>query len=497
MVSKLGLWISSLSARNAASLAAAASSSSPPARRLARQPGEESGQRRAVAPVGFTGAVELDRVLDRLGKGARIGRVAGLGAAVAQPSRDPRRRRRGIDGDRFPGPSELVQRIPERGAVANPHPATEMPAHAGGQLAPVDQQIDGGVGMQDREAERERRAGDVGAAQVQQPGERVRRRHYRGIGLRLDQRPRQPPALVGAGFAGKAQRMRDSRRDGRRRPVRPHRVHGVGGDGNELRAGRPACGRKRARLVLAVQPRVVAEPRPGIEVAGKPTPPGLLDDMVEGVQRARNLLARLQGVAAVDEQGRPGPQHHRGPGRSGEAGEPGQALRPQGHELGVVLIAERDDEAVETAPGELGAHGGEARRRIRGLERRPIAGRGGGDPLVQGSGEPGARPAPEQLRPPLPGEAGFRRRRDAGDEVGEGVAVDGERHRQRAKLLFVRLPTHDKIRSPRPRPPSSRATAYPAKFLPAPVCGCADRGRAVWRRRATYRGLPRRDEPGG
>ena len=354
-----------------------------------------------------------------------------------------------------------------------------MPAEAGGQLAPVDQQVDVGVRMQDREAERERRAGDVGTAQVQQPGERVGRRQHGGIDLRLDQRPCQPPALRGAGFAGKAQRMRDRRRDGRRRPVHPHRVHGVGADGDELRAGRLARGRKRARLVLAVQPRVVAEPRPGIEVAGQPTPPGLLDDVVEGVQGARNLLPRLQGVAAVDEQRRPGSQHHRGPGRAGEAGEPGQALRPQGHELGVVLIAERDDEAVESVPGELGAQGGEARLRGRGLERRPIAGGGGGDPLVQRGRHPRARPAPEQLRPAVSGEAGFRRRRDAGDEVGEGVVVDGERRRQRTKLLFVRLPTHDGIRSPRPRPPSNRAPAYPPKCLPAPVCGGGDRGLAV------------------
>ena len=60
-----------------------------------RKPGEEPGQRRAVAPVGVAAAFQLHRILARLGQKTGIGRAddgrAGFGQAVENPGGATRR----------------------------------------------------------------------------------------------------------------------------------------------------------------------------------------------------------------------------------------------------------------------------------------------------------------------------------------------------------------------------------------------------------------------
>ena len=68
---------------------AAISRSLPPLRRLARQPGEEAGDRGAVAAMRGAGAVELDRVLAGLRQQARVGGAVDAGAGLFEPVEDP------------------------------------------------------------------------------------------------------------------------------------------------------------------------------------------------------------------------------------------------------------------------------------------------------------------------------------------------------------------------------------------------------------------------
>ena len=63
-----------------------------------------------------------------------------------------------------------------------------------------------------------------------------------------------------------------------------------------------------------------------------------------------DLVARLQRVAAVDEQRGARRQHDRDAGRAGEAGQPGQPLLGGRHVFVLVAVGARHDEAGEAAP---------------------------------------------------------------------------------------------------------------------------------------------------
>ncbi len=82
---------------------------------------------------------------------------------------------------------------------------------------------------------------------------------------------------------------------------------------------------------------------------------------------AVDLLARLQRVAAVDEQHRALHQHDRGAGRAGEAGEPGEPLLARRHVFVLVAVGARHDEAGQSAARQLGAQRRDARRARRAL----------------------------------------------------------------------------------------------------------------------------------
>ena len=60
-----------------------------------------------------------------------------------------------------------------------------------------------------------------------------------------------------------------------------------------------------------------------------------------------DLIADLQGVAAVDEDRRLVGQDHRGPGRAREAGRPAEPVVGLGQILVLVLVLVRDQEAVQ------------------------------------------------------------------------------------------------------------------------------------------------------
>jgi hypothetical protein len=65
------------------------------------------------------------------------------------------------------------------------------------------------------------------------------------------------------------------------------------------------------------------------------------------IKAGRGLLRRLEGIAAVNEQGGAVPQDRREPGRAGEPGEPGQPLRRGRDIFAQMLIPARNQNSVE------------------------------------------------------------------------------------------------------------------------------------------------------
>ena len=80
---------------------------------------------------------------------------------------------------------------------------------------------------------------------------------------------------------------------------------------------------------------------------------------------AIDLVARLQGVAAVHEQHRAVGKHDRAAGRAGEAGEPGQALLRRRDIFVLMRVGARQDEAGEPARLQIGAQRREPRGGLR------------------------------------------------------------------------------------------------------------------------------------
>src|SRR5437879_367858 len=95
--------------------------------------------------------------------------------------------------------------------------------------------------------------------------------------------------------------MRHHRRERRRRPVLPdpvdYVVHRL-----ELGAGALDADAETLDLLRRMQPRVVADDAALWRGGGEPAPSRLVDQMADLEQCGVDLLRRLQGVAAVDEQ---------------------------------------------------------------------------------------------------------------------------------------------------------------------------------------------------
>ena len=208
-------------------------------RRLARQPGEEAGQRRAVAAMRGAGAVELDRVLARLRQQARVGGAVDPGAGLRRAGRRSTRRR----SPGRPGPARprrRARRAPARAsracAIATPLPRWR--SRPGASLRRSMNRVTAAVVAQDRERQRQRRVRHVAAADVQQPGDQFGHRQHRRRDALLGQAAGEPGALRLRALAGKSLGMRHHRRQ-RRRPAA------------RARPGRAGCRRPARKLAPA------------------------------------------------------------------------------------------------------------------------------------------------------------------------------------------------------------------------------------------------------
>ena len=195
----------------------------------------------------------------------------------------------------------------------------------------------------------------VAAADVQQPGDRFGHGQHRRRHPFLGQVARQPGALCLGAFAGKGFGVRHHRRQGRGRLPGPDPVERVVGDGAQFRPGLLGSDAEALDFVRGVQPRVVAKHRAGGQRRADPSRRRLVDQMVDLKEIAVDLLRRLQGIAAIDKQRGAFAQHHRQPGGTGKAGQPGEALATRRHVFALVLVRARHDEPVEPAHRKLPA----------------------------------------------------------------------------------------------------------------------------------------------
>ncbi len=97
-----------------------------------------------------------------------------------------------------------------------------------------------------------------------------------------------------------------------------------------------------------MEPGVVAKLAAMGQMAGDPALRRLLGQVLGLEERDIDLVADLQGIAAVHEDGGLVRQHHGKAGRAGKTGKPSQALGPGRHIFALMLIGPGHQEAGET-----------------------------------------------------------------------------------------------------------------------------------------------------
>jgi hypothetical protein len=219
-------------------------------------------------------------------------------------------------------------------------------------LGGIQEQPRGAVGVQDGLSQRKRRADNVAAADVEQPGDRGRGGQHRGVRVAVLQAGAHPRALLRRTFAGVFQRMGHHRRLRLGRALRaPGMVEGIVIGRLQRGAGLGRGCAQPIQRVGTVQARVIADGLAGLqggfEIGGDPT----IDQVAHLEQGLVHLVAHLQGVAAVDEHRRLVLQDNRRPGRAGKAGGPGQPVIGRWQVLVLVLVLVWDQEPVQPLVG--------------------------------------------------------------------------------------------------------------------------------------------------
>ena len=202
---------------------------------------------------------DLDRVLDRLGQDRRVAQRQDLGPGLVERVEDRGDRTFGVDDHGLA--LELAERILELGALVQADSIAEMLANLGPDLLAGDEQVRRAVRIDQSISERDRGVGDVGAADVERPGDRIERRQDRRVGMVLGQPVGDLGALLGRRLAGILIGLDDQMGFRRLGPVGPHLVDRVARDRDQLGA---AAGERFLGLghpVAGVKPRIVADAR--------------------------------------------------------------------------------------------------------------------------------------------------------------------------------------------------------------------------------------------
>ena len=295
----------------------------PALRRFAREPGEEAGDRGAVAAMRGAGAVELDRVLAGLRQQARVG---GALDVARRPLRAGRRSTTRRSPDRpapRPRAASASSAGPSRSGGSIATRVAEMALEAGGELAAVDEQVDAAVAGAGSRSDSgsgvcgtspprmlssqaiESGTVSTAAATPSSASARPSRARFACGALAGEARRDAAPPARAAPAAGPAR----PRRAGCRRPAR------------KLAAGALGARRASARPPAACAARVVAErcrpcaSAPASQRAGGSSIRWRISNSV-GV----DLRRRLQRVAAVDED--------RGAVASARSPRPAEPVKP-------------------------------------------------------------------------------------------------------------------------------------------------------------------------
>ncbi len=322
-------------------------------RRFAREPGEEARQRRAVAHVRRARAHDFGVVLDRLHERDGIGVGRRLAAVFAD---EPGQRvGRGGPVEAHGLAAHLREIVLQIVFAVDVGDVGQRGARGVVELGLVEIERRLALARHHGEGERQRRMRDIAAANVEGPGDVLRVRDDQHVGAQLADLALDAAQFVGGAFAGELEVVRLHRGRRRRRPVRPQRVDRVVVDGNQLGAGIGAGLAQALGTLGGVQPRIVAHLGADGEVRLQPLRRRALDQVLDGEDGFVDLGVGLHGVAPVDEDRRLVRQHDRGAGRSGEAGQPGEAFFARRQVLVLLPVGARNDKTVEPAAGERGA----------------------------------------------------------------------------------------------------------------------------------------------
>ena len=189
------------------------------ARRLAVEPGEKAHHGGAVAQMRGAGAVELGGVLAGLGQKAWVGRLGDL--APLQRIGHRHRAACRVDLHRALQRAERLQKARGRGDLDL---GAEMIAKPF-ELASVHEERDAPARMKDGKAMRHRVARDIGAADIEQPGDAVGQGDH--AGRSTAEPPGQPRDLVAMRLAGELHRLGKDRPQRRCRLIVPDPVHQI------------------------------------------------------------------------------------------------------------------------------------------------------------------------------------------------------------------------------------------------------------------------------
>ena len=184
----------------------------------------------------FGGAGNFCRVFAGLRQGDRIALLQHMGTRRFQRIEEPGRSHIRVNTNRFA--LQVLQSRFEFRERAQGHAITEMRTEGIADLHFIQEQFCRPVGAHNGTAQRQRRAADITAANIEGPRDRGWRRDHRRVGLVSLQRCAKARALLSMFDPSKRHIMGHDRRGWLRWPPFPGAVDRIFGDGDKIGPGR-------------------------------------------------------------------------------------------------------------------------------------------------------------------------------------------------------------------------------------------------------------------
>ena len=188
---------------------------------------------------------------------------------------------------------------------------------------------------------------DVAAANVEQPGDGIEQRQQDRVDLVPLERHLHVADFVFRAHPGEFDPVAHDGCFGACGPVLPKRIDWIAGDGLKANARSVEHLGQALDFLDGVQAGVVAHRAAARELVREPFRGLGLRRLQHVEQVGIDLLARLQEVTPVHEQGSGGFQHDGRASRAGETGEPAQTLGGRRQELVLMLVAMGSEETLE------------------------------------------------------------------------------------------------------------------------------------------------------